>query len=276
MLSTYIYKQKTYYLLFILYESEPQVITLMDYKCSNLSDIDNEIIALDRISGTLLAKEAQLSNSCWFDYRLLHPTQRTYLFAHYYEKAYRFMLRLHVDYEQAEGDNPRSYLPKEDPLGKTKAQLLRDKRSGITSAFRTTTTVWKARQKADELCMPYEEFCMSGMKAAIGRIWQRTPNPAQLYSDNIVNLIIDRWAILATEQIFAAANSFYELKNWRNHPSQFEHAQWLISQIQCRVNPEMALAHYAFNRKMLPSQLLRSAFSEAKILSASRLSKSLL
>lgn len=249
---------------------------VMIYKCSELSDEENDLIALDRVSSRLLSKESELSGKCWFDYRFMHPTQRTYLFAHYYDEAYRHMLRLHVDYEQAEGPNPRSYFPKNDPLGKTQAQLSREKKTGVKVSFKNTTSIWKARQTADDLCVPYDVFCMSGVKAAVGRIWKRMPSPAQLYSDNILNAIIERWAEIASCKIYAARSDFFELKSWTNHPSQLEHASWLVSQISCRVNPELSLAQYGFVRKMIPSQMLKASFSEDVILNAFRLSKNLL
>lgn len=247
----------------------------MDYKGSELSGTECDAIALDRVSPSLLKKEPKLSTTAWFDYRLMHPTQRTYLFAHFYEEAYRFMLRLHVDYEQAEGDNPRTYLPKKDPLGKTQSVLKREKASGVVGAYRNCTMVWKARQKADELCIPYDVFCMSGMKAAIGRIWQRAPSPSQLYSQNILNEIIDRWADLASQKMYVATDPFYLLTNWINHPSQADHAQWVCDQINTRVNPDFALAQHGFINPIIPSQMMRSNFRPSVIISAQKLSKRL-
>lgn len=247
-----------------------------EYKCSQLTELEYEKIALDRVSGKILSAEPSLCTSAWFDYRLMHPTQRTYLFAHHYDQAYRFMLRLHVDYEQAEGPNPRSYFPKHDPLGKTQSQLKKEAKLGVVQAFKSTTAVWKARQKADELSIPYDVFCMSGMKAAIGSIWQRTPSPAQLYSNNILNAIIERWAELVESRIYCAQDSFYQIKNWVDHPSQIEHAQWVIDQIKCRNSREFAIAQYAFIKKVIPPSMLSQSFTENEIIKASRLSKSLL
>lgn len=249
---------------------------LNTYVGSDLSELDCEFIALERVSQSLLAKERDLVKTAWFDYRLIHPTKRTYLFAHYYEEAFRYMIRLHVDYEQVEGESPRSYLPKHDPLGKPKSVLLKDEKAGTNSAFRTTTCIWKARQSADLLGMPYDVFCMSGMKAAIGRIWQRIPSPSQLYSENILNQIIDRWEILLNERIYAASDEFYTLPKWVGHPAQQEHADWLCKQIAMRSAPEYALMEYAFKKHMIPPQMARSYFSDSVISSATRLSKYLL
>lgn len=185
------------------------------------------------------------------------------------------MLRLHVDYQQAEGDNPRSYLPKKDPLGKSQSALLKEKKTGMPQPYRTCTMVWKARQSADEHGIPYDVYCMSGMKAAIGRIWQRTPNPSQLYSNNIFNSIIERWAELASQKMYVSNNLFYQLENWIGHPSQIAHAEWVCEQISARINPEFALAQCAFRQHLIPSQMIRSKFRESTILSAKRLSKHL-
>lgn len=247
-----------------------------DFKGAELSETECDKLALDRVSASLLKNESKLATTAWFDYRLLHPTTRTYLFAHFYEEAYRYMLRLHVDYEQAEGDNPRTFLPKNDPLGKPLSVLKREEKSGVIGAFRNCTMVWKARQKADEYGIPYDVFCMSGMKAAIGRIWQRTPNPSQLYSQEILNAIIDRWADLASQKMYVASHPFYRIENWVNHSSQHDHAAWVCEQINARVNPEFALAQYGFKTPMIPAQMMRTQFREQIIISAQRLSKCLI
>lgn len=249
---------------------------LNNYTGSELSDADCEFIALERVSQSLLAKERELVKTAWFDYRLLHPTKRTYLFAHFYEQAFSYMIRLHVDYEQVEGNSPRTYLPKSDPLGKPKSVLLREQREGKSSSFRNTTGIWKARQSADLLGIPYDVFCMSGMKAAIGRVWQRIPSPAQLYSENIMLQIVDRWEVLLTEKIYASADPYFTLPNWVGHPSQEEHAAWLCQQIATRSAPEYGLMQYGFKNKMIPPQAMRSHFSDSVISSAIRLSKHLL
>lgn len=245
---------------------------LQEFKGSNLSATECDELAIDRVSESLLKRERKLNNTAWFDYRLLHPTIRTYLFAHYYEEAFRYMVRLHLDYTQVEGDNPRSYLPKNDPLGKTRTALIKEEKTGVRQAFRNCTMVWKARQKADEYGIPYDVFCMSGMKVAIGRIWQRTPSPSQLYSQHIINGIIDRWAELASQKMHVAKSDFFQLQNWCEHPSQIDHAQWVIDQINARVNPDFALAEYGFSKPMIPSQMIRASFPESVILRAKSLS----
>lgn len=249
----------------------------VNYRGSELSEVDCDRIALDRVSPKLLTREVELCNTAWFDYRMMHPTQRTYLFAHYYDQAFRYMIALHVDREQVMGDNPRSYFPKgADPLGKTKAQELKDAKSGKNSGYKMMTMIWKARQKADELGIPYDIFCMSGMKAAIGRIWQRIPSPAQLYSDNIINSIIDRWAELLSERLFVASDAFYQIKQWVNHSAQLDHAKWICEQAMLRARPEMTIMQYAYKTPMIPSQTLSALIPPAVIIEAHRLSKQLL
>lgn len=249
---------------------------LNSYVGSDLDDLECEYIALERISLSVLKEERELYKTAWFDYRSLHPTKRTYLFAHYYEEAFRHMIRLHLDYEQVEGDSPRSYLPRKDPLGKPESLKKKEAKTGKASSFRNTTCVWKARQRADLLGIPYDAFCMSGMKAAIGRIWQRIPTPAQLYSDSILEQVIDRWEVLLSERVYAASSDFYTLPKWCGHPSQQEHSGWLCRQISSRSRPEFALMEYGFKRPMIHPQDMRSHFSPSVISEAKKLSKHLL
>lgn len=247
------------------------------FKGSTLSEIECDKLAISRIPAKTLAKELELTDTAWFDYRMMHPTLRTYLFAHHYDKAFQYMVALHVDVEQVQGEDPRSYFPKgDDPLGKTKATLLKEQKSGIVGSYKLMHAIWKARQKADELGMPYDIFCMSGMKAAIGRIWQRIPSPQQLYSDNIVNMIIERWAELLGERMFVATDPFYKLQNWVDHPAQLDHANWICAQVMQRSRPEMTLAQYAFITPMIPAQTLRALIPQHVIADAHRISKHLL
>ena len=249
---------------------------LDDFVGSSLSDLECELIALERISLSLLKEECELYKTAWFDYRGMHPTKRTYLFAHYYEEAFRHMIRLHVDYEQVEGPSPRSYLPRKDPLGKPSSVIAKEAKTGKSSPFRNPTCIWKARQKADLLGIPYDVFCMSGMKAAIGRIWQRIPTPGQLYSVNILEQIIDRWEALLSERIYAAESDFYTLPKWQGHPSQLEHSAWLCRLIASRARPEFSLMEYGFKRHMIHPQDMRVHFSPEVISAARSISKSLL
>lgn len=249
---------------------------LAEFTGAELSEVECEFIALERISLSVLKEERELVKTAWFDYRALHPTKRTYLFAHFYEEAFRHMIRLHVDYEQVEGDSPRTYLPKHDPLGKPKSVLAKEAKTDKVSSFRVTTGVWKARQKADLLGIPYDVFCMSGMKAAIGRIWQRIPTPSQLYSVNILEQVIDRWEELMTQRIYAATLDFYSLRRWEGHPSQMEHSEWLCRQIASRTRPEFPLMQYGFKTPMIHLQDMERHFAPAVIREAQRLSKYLL
>lgn len=247
------------------------------FRGSELTDIECDKIALDRIPLKTLSAETELSSTAWFDYRFMHPTHRTYLFASHYDKAFQYMVALHVDVDQVRGDDPRSFFPKgNDPLGKTKSTLLKESKSGVVGKYKVMHAVWKARQKADELGMPYDIFCMSGMKAAIGRIWQRIPSPQQLYSENIVTMVIERWAELLSERMFISENPFYELRNWVSHPDQIDHAQWVCAQVMQRSRPEMTLAQYAFLKPMIPAQVLRSMIPEHVIIESKRISKYLL
>lgn len=243
------------------------------FKQSELSDVECDLIALDRVSGKNLLREPELAGSCWFDYRGMHPTKRTYLFAHYYDAAYRQMIRTHVDYKQVEGPSPRSYFPKDDPLGKTKTQLAKEAKGGPITPFKTMTMTWKARQKADELGIPYDVFCNAGVRGAIGSIWQRMPAPSQLYSEKILDLIIERWASEASESVQAAKSEFYLLRNWIGHPSQEEHATWIVEQIKCRSNPAAALAQFGFVTPMIPPQVMKVSFTASDIQAAHSMSR---
>ena len=112
-----------------------------------------------------LRTEAELFNSKWWDYRLIHPLTATYMFAHEYKKAIKAGLRVRSDLYKAANYKG---LKHEDFLQTSKS---------------TITGMWKARQRADKEGVPYDFWCRSAMKFAEQRQWKYLPKPTQLYSD---------------------------------------------------------------------------------------------
>ncbi|AIL06466.1 bZIP transcription factor [Stenotrophomonas maltophilia] len=119
----------------------------------------------------LLAKEALLLHTRWVGNRYMSPVQATQAFTEAYIAAYRAAWARHFDL--SEGQHKQPCAP----------SLALNDRSVITS-------LWQARQKADELGMPYDLFCeivldrwLSGRKA------KQPPLPNQLLSGKL----FDAW-----------------------------------------------------------------------------------
>lgn len=150
-------------------------------KCNVLTA---DLLASQHIAATDLAKEPQLQHACWWDYRGMHPTNRTLLFvAEYVDKSQLF----HGKY--------RDYA-RHKYVGGVRASehvfpSVRDDEAKAKVKRRNLTGFWRARQAADELGMSYNTFLMSIFeKTAMGG-WQHRPRPSQLYSDKMKTIALD-------------------------------------------------------------------------------------
>lgn len=115
----------------------------------------------------LLAKEALLLRTRWIGNRYMSPVQATQAFTEAYIAAYRAAWARDFDHSEA---------PHKQPC--TPSLALND-RSVISS-------LWRARQKADELGMPYDLFCEVVMERwIVGRKAKRPPLPNQLISGKL-------------------------------------------------------------------------------------------
>ncbi len=114
----------------------------------------------------LLAAERDLMPKKWFAYRFATPWQATQHFADLYREGFRNYNRYHRDREAAET---------------CKGLPLRI----FSQASGTLTQLWMARQRADELGLPYELLIEFGFDFAGRRKRRMSPAPLQLFpSDN--------------------------------------------------------------------------------------------
>lgn len=121
----------------------------------------NLIRASKLISRELLAREAALMLSKWPAYRFMSPLEATRLFHVEYVNAYKTYYKANIDLYAGEaikiGTRLRWYLPN--------AHL---------------TQIWKARQLADELGLPYPDYMEFVFTFAAERRREHVPQPNQL------------------------------------------------------------------------------------------------
>lgn len=107
--------------------------------------------------------EPQLMMMKWFEYRFLSPMAATMLFAELYKEGLRSYLRTNIDYRLAD--------------------TVKGVRTGIPSEpTRQFTQLWRARQRADELFVPYDLFIEFGFEFVSRRKRRWTPLPLQLHA----------------------------------------------------------------------------------------------
>lgn len=121
------------------------------------------------IPSTLLAKEAARHQTRCIGHRYMTPLQATQQFNDAYLVAYRRVWARHFSVTEAPGKQP------------IEASFAMNDLADMTS-------LWKARQRADELGMPYDLFCEIIMERwIVGRKAKQPPLPNQLCSGKLFN-----------------------------------------------------------------------------------------
>jgi len=223
-----------------------------NYFGSNLTtDVYDELAYLG-IKDKFLVNESDLFLSKWLDYRHLHPTSATYLYAYHFTCEYRKV------YQKLRDKEKGKYV-----TGTKGKDALKKKSS---SGF------WKGRQSADEIGMPYNLYIGSALRFLTqDNIWQRIPNPLQLYSDKVKIFMIDEWANMLKTSILEPDTSFLSNDNdFSTHHKQLIE-RYLCEQIINRANPIFGLSHFMFERQLITETLALQYFSVETIQKARRL-----
>lgn len=180
--------------------------------------------------------DLNLFGSKWFDYRFYHPVQATYVFAHHYVRAYRAVYAAVYDKRAAENVKP---LKHED----------------VFKCHQTVITgVWRARQHADAIGIPYDLFLRLAFEAML-KYWRdqkHLPRPQQLYCDRAVDFVTEQWEKRQEARLYIASHEEYRIHNYIGSPMQNDHHEWLFSQAALRGNRPDILARLIFDDEVLP------------------------
>jgi hypothetical protein len=188
------------------------------------SEIDHftcEALAIAKIDRKLLAVEGSLYSRKWFDYRRLHPTMATYLFAHHYNIAYgRFM---------------------GEAFDHKKRFMAAFKGKDVMTA-REVKSFWKLRQKTDDLGIRYDFFCRHVMQWCMINGWRQPPRPAHAATnDDMLVWIMNQWAEEQNAKIQWAKDPHFAASNWRGANDQVAYEEYLLEQIKSKPMPQYAL-----------------------------------
>jgi hypothetical protein len=252
-----------------------------NYIGSELTDAECDEIALARFDKKLFKDESELQQACWFDYRFMHPVKRTYLFAHTYVQNYKAAYEKHVDINSekifgiSRPNDPLDNRPANvGPNGKAKSKLS------------APTCLWKARQMADGLCIPYHYFTSVGLDAAIKNAYNealfgRTASdnsktrmkiqPSILYSEKISDLILEKWDEINTYRINWVDSERLVFNNEemnsavKPHKYKTDAELYLLKQIHGKRIRGFALQK-AVDARMLRPQLASKAFPKEQII----------
>lgn len=182
---------------------------------AGLSHKDADALAL-RVPVEFRREEVALIPSRWWDYRLMHPTHATYLFAQYYENAHRTWWHRYIDCEKAD------------------AQKL-----WHLDLFqhRDLVAVWQARQAADRLALPYPFTCEFALNRSLQRQFRHILRPNQMYGEEYEVDLLAAWQDANVRGLVLPDSDFYRVAQYSNHPYQNEFRRSLVKTINERAAP---------------------------------------
>lgn len=194
----------------------------------------------------LYGKEASLFDTKWFDYRFLHPARATALFAHFYRQAYKDEMRTRADMKRAPYMEPIPFII--DGIFKVSQRNL----SGL----------WKTRQVADGLGIPYDRYCSYLMRETERRGWQWLPKPSQMYAEELVAIAVSKWLEDTAIRLFLPTDKFYLAENYEEHPYQIDFHKYLFALTEARLNRDYFVARLLFDAKVLPIDIATQHFGK--------------
>ena len=248
----------------------------MSFIGSELSDQECDNIALSRFKPNLFEGECELQQTCWFDYRYNHPVKRTYEFAHHYMHNYRELYKRYIDMdaEHIYGlSRPKDPLDNSPPVNKT-------------ARLRTPTCLWRARQVADGLSIPYDFYTYNALKKLMETRFYKTMlgtnsdsktrlniQASALYSDELIECVSKRWEEYKAARIQWSDNPrlcFDELEmqaQSKPHPYKLAYEKFIVKQIITRTVKEFAIEN-AISRRCLRPVVANKLFGFTQDLSA--------
>jgi len=196
------------------------------------------------IDRNLLARERELLNTKWFDYRLMSPIDTTLTFIKAFYTVYKRSWAREISAEESE-----------------RRHGLRPGRLPTDPA--TLTSVWKARQFADSLCAPYELFL-----DATFRLWldagHRLPRPNQIYAadweKNIKEKVVGRLLELSE-----STPQWSRLPQYRSDASvatalRDQHVAWCLHQLKLHHGKPYQVARAVYGLKLVPEDVASAEF----------------
>lgn len=186
----------------------------------------------------------------WWDYRVLHPVQATYLFAGILTNQVRDFIRSHINDAPARitenGKVVDWHMIKsgdvfEPPAHASRHAYWKRKVDGLI----------RARQAADAEGIDYSTFISVGLRhfyqgAGSYVLAKRNaimPEPNLLYGEAVLAEILGWWAQMIMTRVQHAHHPRYLLPNDDGHPDIATHRDWLIQQLCLRSAPELAAAN---------------------------------
>lgn len=193
-----------------------------------------DALAIRFIPLKLLQEESDLFQSKFWDYRFMHPTQATQVYAHEYAAALKRAVSRRTDLFM--GLNMKGL----------KKPVIFELES------RSITGFWKGRQMADRIGCPYDFYCEHAMQFADRARMTFLPSSSQMYTQTVpehlkglpsmVEYIVERWVARIAHSAFYASHEGYLAENFVEGPDQVEYLNVLLKRIKGSNFPEGVLS----------------------------------
>jgi hypothetical protein len=201
--------------------------------------VRDSIAALRLVMPDVLKRERERAHTKWFAYRFMSPLEATKLFADLYRTAFKRYVRTHRDVGDAD-----------------EANGLSSRLFGVPSS--SLTEVWNARQRADEIGLPYNLLMEFSFDFAGRRTRKRAPRPGQLFDSGAAQIAwpleLEKWiADPLHVDVQRLDMPQYKHENYRSFPVQEEFHNYILESLHERVGTwGLKLAHHCLSRRHLP------------------------
>lgn len=177
--------------------------------------LDKDAWVVENVGLSRAKNEAELFQCKWFDYRHLHPMDATILFAEAYKKEYAAIMGSH---------GREDYRVSPFKTGLKRVPFIRLSKANITS-------LWKARQKADELGVEYGYFISSILSIAAKREWRELPRPQHLWQDDLLEIFTDKHNRRKGTRLDGSLMDYFTTSMYSGDEIQKAHRKYILAQI---------------------------------------------
>jgi hypothetical protein len=184
-----------------------------------------------------LSNEQKRYQTKWFDYRGIHFGAATAWFMDCFKAEYRRAVLKYYDHTQG------------NRTGLGARRLFDLKPADITG-------LWRARQAADDLGIPYPTYCRGAIDAAVLNGNWRLPRPEHLYSDDCKRAAADLWHQERLARVFIATDPFFSAQNYVGHPAQDDYYAWLVDIFRQRPGGHYAAYKAIYERAAIPAEVV--------------------
>jgi hypothetical protein len=211
--------------------------------------IDDDLVAFKFIDKKLLAIDPELFRTKWFDYRMMTPLQATRHYIEAFGEVYR-------EYFAVEISKAASQFIRVPTIEVIWAGLAADEDKHKI----TFSGMWRGRQVADAIGMPYKAYIHTVMGLRL-RYWGQNhlPQAAHLYKSEDVEKAVAKWEEMQSARLYLSDEPAYMIENYDDIAHQNDYHEWLFKQAQLRGNPWYVLAQF-INQNRLPLDKVEARF----------------